>query len=213
MSNEAILETINIAIKSQEQIKAQLLAEIAQLEAQNGANKESGAVKFYKASLDRVKQERDALERQIEQYKTNEYPAIQQKLQRVQQKIDTTKFRIDYMKKIRESDITEKLDNPEIAHTALQEFSKSLQEEIDSLDKIEQEYSAKIADAKENLHSLQEANLNKKRTAALSSWDNELNDEKKLNQKQLVPVQFTRKRARTLAQRASLPKNVLSEPF
>ena len=213
MSNEAILETINIAIKSQEQIKAQLLAEIAQLEAQNGANKESGAVKFYKASLDRVKQERDALERQIEQYKTNEYPAIQQKLQRVQQKIDTTKFRIDYMKKIRESDITEKLDNPEIAHTALQEFSKSLQEEIDSLDKIEQEYSEKIADAKENLHSLQEANLNKKRTAALSSWDNELNDEKKLNQKQLVPVQFTRKRARTLAQRASLPKNVLSEPF
>ena len=213
MSNEAILETINIAIKSQEQIKAQLLAEIAELEAQNGANKDSGAVKFYKASLDRVKQERDALERQIEQYKTNEYPALQQKLQRVQQKIDTTKYRIDYMKKIRESDISEKLDNPEIAHSALEEFSKSLQEEIDSLDKIEQEYATKIADAKENLHSLQESNLTKKRTEALHSWDNELNDEKNLNQRKLPPIQLARKRARTLAQRASLPKNVLSEPF
>ena len=211
--DSSIIETINIAIKSQEEIRAQLLSEIAQLEAQNGPQKvQNGSIRFYKTSLERVKREREELEQQIEQIKSNDIPQLQQKLNRVEQKSETIKYRIDYLQKIRDSDLTRKLDNPEIAREALTQFTNSLNEEIKTLEKTEQEYTTKIAAAKQELHTLQEANLKKQRSAAQSEWKTELSDEMKLNQR-LLPPPLTRRRSKTLSDRLSKVKSVtLPEP-
>lgn len=201
MEDTSILDTINLAIKSQEEIKVQLLAEIDSIETDSTKQKgDSAPLKFYRSSIAHLKQEKQSLDDRIYQYKQREYPALKQKLQRLTQKNNAIETRISYFRKIRQEDIIAKLSSPETTSTYIQQFTESLKAEIAELSKEEESINKKIEESKDQLHRLQQENLSIKRETAASSWQSEINDEAKLN---ATTKTKPRKRSRTCQYRQS----------
>lgn len=208
--DDGVLETINLAIKSQEEIKSQLLAEIAQLESQHELQKgETAPIKFYKSSIEHLRAEKQSLNDKIHQFKQVEYPTLQQKLQRMQQKNAAIENRISYLEKIRDEDIVSKLSSPEAAQEIIKQFSDNLKAEIAELTKEEDAITKKISESKDELHQLQELNLSTRREHAKSTWALEINEEAKLN---VVTKTKKRKRSSTYQNRHSafLPPDPLA---
>jgi TusA-related sulfurtransferase len=219
MTNDsAMIDAINMAIKSQEEIRVQLLEEVQKLESAIGHKNQSGSIKFYKISLDRVLKEKEGLESQITQLRNGELQQANQKLQRAQQKSDAIRERIEEMKKIRSGGILEKINDESTSLDTVKELIESLNKEIQTFDKQEQEYTKKISDSRTRLHTLQEINFQRQRKAAINDWNDELNDERKLNTKDSVPplsspvhqvsqakAGSNRKRSSTLCQRRAPP--------
>ncbi|EAY20920.1 hypothetical protein TVAG_437460 [Trichomonas vaginalis G3] len=180
--DQSIIDTINLAIKSQEEMRNQLLNEIQQLEKQNNApSRAEATIRFYKSSLEHLEVEKQTLNEKIHQLKQVEYPPLQQKLQRMTQKNQSVEARIKSLKKVRQEDILKKMETPEKAKKQTLNYIEKLNKEIQDLIKEEGNINKKIDESKGKLHRLQQANLTTQRQAANTSWASEISDEAKLN--------------------------------
>ncbi|EAY19546.1 hypothetical protein TVAG_136770 [Trichomonas vaginalis G3] len=179
MSDEqGIIDTINLAIKTQEEMKAQLLSEIAKLEQQNNSpSKTEATIKFYRSSIEHLEIEKQSLNEKIHQMKQVEYPTLQQKLQRITQKNQSVEARIKSLKKVRHEEILKKMDKPERAKKHVLKYIEKVKKEIQDLTKDGDNLNKKIVESKDQLQRLQQANLTTQRQAAHTSWASEISDE------------------------------------
>lgn len=179
---KALNDTLNLAIKSQEEIREMLLAEIAQIEGHDlSPSRTEATVKFYKTSLEHIRVERESINEKIQRIKQVEYPALQQKLNRLSQQKDAAEARIRHLKKIRQDNILHKLVNQEKGQKYIPRYIEKLKKEMLELLREHDKINRRVTASTEELHQLQKQSLNSKRQLATTSWSSEIEDEAKLH--------------------------------
>lgn len=197
--DETLIESMRLALQAQQEIKQQLLAELAQLESKSQTTKfTEKSLKFYQSSLNHTEQEKNSINEQIIKFKNTVLPEIQQQLDRIQQKRHSLDEQISNLQKYRDSGLMESIQNPSLRSERIATFQENLQKEIDMLIHREKELEDSTCKAKLELHVLQEQYLNSQRESAKKQWENELANECGLNRQHLLrrrshTVSMTRK--------------------
>ena len=202
----SLLDSIKIALSTQEEIKSQLLSEIKNLEINLPQNPNTNSSqKFLQFSFRNAELEKKKFLEELSKYNNIDFPKLNQRLQRITQKCSNAEFRIGILEKSRVSNVLNALETSNFRNELLKEFSVSINEEIDQLKIQEIEYSNKIKQAKEELRILQNSDITKLRLASSSNWDTELKDEKHFNIQLLASI---RKRSNTISSRPASSKNL-----
>lgn len=198
---EAMIESLKLAMQAQEEIRQQLLDEIKTLEGEQPAQKGSlKAYHFYKSSLRHTTHEKKAVEQQIDNFKTNILPELQQQIDRLQQKKTALEQRIIGLQVTRDEGLLVRIEDKEQRYSAIQQFAVNLKKEIVELSAKEEQLKAETAAQRKELHALQEASLSRQRETAKQTWKEEMADELGLMKKHL-----SRRRSNTVAAHPSKP--------
>lgn len=192
---EAMIESLKLAMQAQEEIRQQLLDEIKTLESEQPSQKGSlKAYNFYKSSLRHAMQEKKAVEQQIDNFNTNILPELHQQMDRLQQKKSALEQRILDLQVTRDEGLLVRIENEDQRYSAIQQFTASLKKEIVDLCAKEEQLKAETAVQRKELHALQESSLSKQRETAKQNWKEEMADELGLMKKHLA-----RRRSNTIA--------------
>ncbi|KAK8889295.1 hypothetical protein M9Y10_034041 [Tritrichomonas musculus] len=193
--DESLIESMKLALQAQEEIKQQLLKEIASLEASTqGPRLTEKSLKFYKSSLDHDLKEKKLLTDQITKFKSSILPEVQQQYDRIHQKRVSLEEHISVLQKLRDESLITDISDPNKRSSAISTFQSNLQSEIQSLSNEEKELQEKTAKAKTELHVLQEQYLNSQRESAKKIWEDELANEMGNNK-----AHFVRRRSLTVS--------------
>jgi len=203
MSTESsMLETIAIATQAQLEIKKQLEDTIEKLQSKAQAPKSQGANKFFVHSIMKVKEEKRALNDQINKYKNEERGQLLRKLENITNKNNSLESRIKKLQSARESNILGVLENNTSNIVEIEQFIDELKSELGDLLLIEEETKEKIVISKNELKRIREEELSQKTAASKLTWETELKDEKHFNIQLTVAM---RRRSNTVSSRAPNP--------
>ncbi|OHS99778.1 hypothetical protein TRFO_33696 [Tritrichomonas foetus] len=203
--DESMIESMQLALQTQEEIRQDLLKEISALESNTqGPKLTEKSMEFYKSSLARVLSEKKSLTDQIEKFKITILPEIQRQFDRIHQKREAMEFHISALQKYRNMTLFENVKNPDKRTDAVKTFIENLTKEIDDLTNKENDLQEKIRKARTELHVLQEQYLSSQRESAKKIWESELANESGLNK--------TRKLNRRMSHTVVSKKSVLRTP-
>lgn len=192
---ESLIESMKLALQAQEEIKQQLLSEIATLEASAQQPRYTEkSLKFYKSSLDHALEEKKLLTDQITKFKSSILPEVQQQYDRIHQKRESLQDHIAALQKLRDTSLIDSIKDPNQRDSAISSFQSNIQSEINSLSNEEKDLQQKTIKAKTELHVLQEQYLNSQRENAKKSWEDELASEMGNNK-----AHFARRRSLTVS--------------
>ena len=163
---------LQLAIQAQEEIKEQLLSEIAELEnEQRPSRPPVNTLNFYRSSLQRAQEEKQGLQDQISKFNSVILPGLERHLERLREKRAAINEQIEKYRLARQE---------QIDPASLQE---SLTRELAELGAREKDLQNQAGIARAELRALQEAILLQQRESARREWEVEMADEHGLNAK------------------------------
>ena len=184
---QQMIESMQLALQAQEEIKQQLLNEISALQGSTHSQRSAEkSLKFYKSSLERAQCEKKSLEDQISKFKNIILPEISQQYERVHQKREGLEMHIKSLKGYRDEKLLLAASNPEVRDAAIGQFINNLQTEITNLTNSEEQLKEKTAKAKTELHALHEQYMNSQRESMRKIWENELAIESGINKSRIL---------------------------
>jgi hypothetical protein len=199
--NEALLESVRIAIQAQEEIKQELLTELLVLEGDARPRQISlKTVQFYSSSLRHAVSEKSAVIDQVANFKASILPDLERQLERINSRRITLEKRVMGLQLSRNPAYLRDANSPEKLQATVAALSDNLTKELIELSTTETELKNSTAKARTELRTLQDLTVNKQRDSARITWQSEVADERKVNNSR-----FGRKRAATIVSSQQRP--------
>ena len=193
MSDDEFNQSMQLAIQAQKEIRQQLIAEIRSFESNTQQKYGLKSVKFYSQSLNHAVEENNALKKQISYFKTVVLPDLLQQKERIQQRRRSIEERIEHLGKNLDADILLSLSNKQKIGQTIDELIQKYQKEIEELTLEEGYLTKNNSKLRRELREIHNQALKSQRESAKQSWNDEMADEKSLNNSL-----NSRKRARTI---------------
>lgn len=193
MSDDDFNQTMQLAIQAQKEIRQQLIAEIASLESSTQQRYGLKSVMFYSQTLSHVVEENNSIKKQINYFKTVVLPDLRQQKERIMQKRKSIESKIETLGKSLDLTILSNLSNKNTMSKTINDLIMKYQKEIEEITLEESSLTQNNNKLRKELREIQNQALKSQRESAKQSWNEEMADEKVLNNSL-----NSRKRARTI---------------
>jgi chromosome segregation ATPase len=179
---DPLLECVRGALQAQEEIKQELLAQLAVFEKE--AQPQQPTVKtmqFYLTTLKHAISDKSAVASQISNYSSSVLPDLENQLARISSRRRGLLEQIQALQKSRNQEWLNEARCPEKVDHLLAQMTGELRTEIAELDTTDMQLKANISKARHDLRVLQEQNRARQTTSAKDSWQSEMADEQQVN--------------------------------
>jgi chromosome segregation ATPase len=195
MEEVDLLESVQLHLQAQEDIKQELLSTLRNLEQESRPPRTTlRQVHFQSSTLRHIVAEKSAILEQIAKFNSSVLPELEQQLLRAHQKAEELQSRIQLLQERRKTSLLEDLNNTEKVHQAIEDFAENLRREIQNLNQNEDQIKSETVIARAELRVLQDQFLNRRREKAKQTLEAEVTDERLL----FTSRGNRRKRSRTL---------------